>query len=557
MAGASSVYGIDLGTTYSCIAFVNDAGKAEVVPNANGDLTTPSVVLFESSTSRVVGREAKNSAKLFPHQVAEMVKRHMGDPNWTFNYEGVAYRPEEISSYILRKVVDDAQAQRNTTISDVVITCPAYFGINEREATARAGQIAGLNVLEVINEPTAAAISFGTQNEQDQVVLVYDLGGGTFDITMIEIKANAITVIATGGDKELGGRDWDAAVVNYLAQEWMRQTGSSDDPTTSPDSLQDLWIRAEDAKRALSVQTKTRVPVSHAGQTVPVEMTREKFDELTAGLLEQTILFTFQMLDAARQKGYARYDKLLLVGGSTFMPQVPERLKREFGLEPQLNEPNLSVAKGAALYGQKLAIGEKIRTAVAIMTQQNVNEVDLSSVAPSVRQAAEQQVAASEGLRLAEVQTMARQKITNVVSHSFGVVVTDTSGFQERELISNLVKKQDPLPVEITKRYGTYAPNQPSVDIHVMENEVVGDRVDDVANGREIGNAAIAGLPPGLPKGSPIDVTFTLDQQGRLHVVGVEPSSGRRAEATIQTAEGMSEAEVAAATRRTSGLTIS
>src|SRR6185437_13158228 len=167
------------------------------------------------------------------------------------NYQGTDYRPEEISSWILRKVVDDAQAQNNTDIKDVVITCPAYFGINEREATARAGQIAGLNVLEIINEPTAAAISFGAQNDQNQVVLVYDLGGGTFDITMIEIKENAITVIATGGDKELGRRDWDAAVVTYLAQEWMRESGSSDDPTSSPDSLQDLWIRAEDAKKAL------------------------------------------------------------------------------------------------------------------------------------------------------------------------------------------------------------------------------------------------------------------------------------------------------------------
>ncbi|HEX6796313.1 MAG TPA: Hsp70 family protein [Ktedonobacterales bacterium] len=554
MASGGSVYGIDLGTTYSCIALVNDAGRAEVVPNVNGDLTTPSVVLFENSTSRVVGKEAKNSAKLYPTQVVEMVKRHMGDPNWTFTYEGVDYRPEEISSYILRKVVDDAQAQTGNTINDVVITCPAYFGINEREATARAGKIAGLNVLEIINEPTAAAISFGTQNEQNQVVLVYDLGGGTFDITMIEIKENAITVIATGGDKELGGRDWDAAVVTYLAQEWMRETGSSDDPTTSPDSLQDLWIRAEDAKRALSAKESTRVAVSHAGQTAAVTLTREKFDELTAGLLEQTILFTKQMLEAARQKGYTAFDKLLLVGGSTKMPQVPERLKREFNRDPQLNEPDLSVAKGAALYGQKLVIGEKIKTAVASMTGQNADDVDLSAVASSVVQRAEQQVANSEGLLLADVQRSQRQTITNVVSHSFGVVVVESSS--GRDVISNLVKKQDSLPVEITKRYGTFVANMTTVEIRVMENEVVGEQVDDVANGREIGNALIEGLPPGLPAGSPIDVTFTLDQQGRLHVEGVEPGSGRRAEATIQTAEGMSEAEVAAAARRTSGLTI-
>jgi molecular chaperone DnaK (HSP70) len=373
---------------------------------------------------------------------------------------------------------------------------------------------------------------------------------------MIEIKENAITVIATGGDKELGGRDWDAAVVTYLAQEWMRETGSSDDPTSSPDSLQDLWIRAEDAKKALSAKAETRVPVSHAGQAIPVTLTRDKFDELTAGLLEQTILFTKQMLDAARQKGYTSFDKLLLVGGSTYMPQVPERLKREFGIEPQLNEPDLSVAKGAAIYGQKLAIGEKIKTKVAELTGQNAENVNLDMVSPSVMQQAEMQVASAEGMMLPDVQRMRKQKITNVVSHSFGVVVVVTSTGSERDVISNLIKKQDTLPAAVTKRYGTLRPNQSSVELQVMENELLSDQVDDVQNSKEIGNALIDGLPSGLPAGEPVDVTFELDQQGRLHVTGVVPSTGRRAEATIQTSEGMSEEELEEVTSRQRGLKI-
>ncbi|MGH2486873.1 MAG: Hsp70 family protein, partial [Ktedonobacterales bacterium] len=345
---ATTVYGIDLGTTYSCIAHVDETGKPHIVPNAEGDLTTPSVVLFETTSNRAVGKVAKNSAKLYPKAVAEMVKRQMGNAAWRFDYEGVDYRAEEISSYILRKVVDDATTflGLETPIKDVVITCPAYFGIAEREATARAGKIAGLTVREVINEPTAAAISFGMQDNHDQVVLVYDLGGGTFDVTMIEIKGGAITVVTTDGDKDLGGRDWDAAIVDYLVEEWTSDTGSSEDPTSSPETMQDLWQRAEDAKKALKALHETKVVVSHAGLSAGILLSRAKFDELTADKLERTIMFTKRALDSARARGYTKFDQLLLVGGSTKMQQVPDRLTREFGIEPKSYEPDLAVAKG-------------------------------------------------------------------------------------------------------------------------------------------------------------------------------------------------------------------
>ena len=267
---SKQVFGIDLGTTYSCIAVVDEiSGKPYVIPNAEGDVTTPSVVYFEDRDTRVVGKEAKNIAVLETDSVVEMVKRNMGAPDWRWTFDGQDYSAEEISSYILRKVVDDAEVNLGERPKDVVITCPAYFGIPQREATATAGRIAGLNVLEIINEPTAAAISYGLQDDHDQVVLVYDLGGGTFDVSIIEIKDGSVSVVATGGDHELGGRDWDEEVVKYLSQQWMQETGFGEDPSASAETLQDLWRRAEDAKRSLSARTETKVQVSHGDSVSP------------------------------------------------------------------------------------------------------------------------------------------------------------------------------------------------------------------------------------------------------------------------------------------------
>ena len=380
------VYGIDLGTTYSCIAVVDEmSGKPYVITNAEGDATTPSVVYFEDVDTRVVGKKAKNIAVLEHDSVVEMVKRNMGAPDWRWPFQGQDYSAEEISSYILRKVVDDAETTLGVRPNDVVITCPAYFGITQREATAAAGQIAGLNVLEIINEPTAAAISYGLQDHNDQVVLVYDLGGGTFDVSVIEIKAGSVSVVATGGDHELGGHDWDEEVVKYLSQEWMMQTGSAEDPSASAETLQDLWRRAEDAKRSLSARAETKVQVNHQGQRVTVTLTREKFDELTRHLLENTISFTRDTIATARQLGHEDIDKFLLVGGSTRMPQVSERLQQEFGKEPQVHEPDQSVAKGAAVYGQKLSIGRKINIEMAKELGTSPEQVETTDVAPEVR----------------------------------------------------------------------------------------------------------------------------------------------------------------------------
>jgi molecular chaperone DnaK len=359
-----TIFGIDLGTTYSCIAYVDEYGRPVILINDEGWRTTPSVVLFEGE-NRIVGREAKNNAVAYPDQVVELVKRHMGEEGWRFHYDGLDYSPEEISSYILRKLAIDAEMQLGTPVTDVVIACPVYFDINQREATKKAGQIAGFHVLEVLNEPTAAAIMYGVQQEHDQVVLVYDLGGATFDVSILEIKDNTIRIIATGGDHILGGRNWDESVVLYLADCWMEETGSSEDPLDSRETQQDLLRKAEEVKWTLTSRQEATVMVVHEGQRVRVKLSREKFDELTAPYLERTIQFTKDTMHEAEKRGFSHIDQIMLVGGSSRMPQVKARLELEFSTPLKLIDPDEAVAKGAAIYAHNLLIDEQIKYELA------------------------------------------------------------------------------------------------------------------------------------------------------------------------------------------------
>lgn len=549
MSDQTTVFGIDLGTTYSCIAYVDEYGKSVVIPNSEGDYTTPSVVQFDG-TQCIVGREAKSNAVLVPNQVVEMVKRQMGEPNWRFHYNGVEYTPEEISSYVLRKLTTDAEQYLGHPIKDVVITCPAYFGIAQRDATVKAGQIAGLHVREIINEPTAAAIMYGLQEERDQVVLVYDLGGGTFDITVIEVKGSAITVITTGGDHNLGGRNWDEIVVLYLADQWMAETKSSDSPVDSEETLQDLWGRAEDAKKALSARQETKVVITHAGQRISSVLTRQKFDELTAALLERTIEFTKQTIDQAKSRGYTQFDQILLVGGSTRMAQVSERLTAEFNIPLRIFDPDQAVAKGAATYGYKLFIDEKIITAIAPSGESvDINKVDQQTLAKAQRKVAEE-----EGLALPSVNKIAGMTVTNVASHSFGIVAIDRH--TGNEVISNIVLANDSLPAFNMKTYGTLVESQAEVELRVMENSIHAQSVEDLFLGQEIGNA-ILHLPPGLPKGTPLEVTFELQRDGRLRMTGREPTTNSAIEVDIETSRGISDEEFVDAKNRSKQILVS
>lgn len=538
----STVFGIDLGTTYSCIAHIDEYGRPVTIANFEGDRTTPSVVYFEGQ-NRVVGKEAKNNAVLYPDQVVEMVKRQMGKRDWRFFCDGAEYSAEEISSYILRKLVNDAEASLDVKITDVVITCPAYFGINEREATAKAGEIAGLNVRSIINEPTAAAIAYGLHEDNDQTVLVYDLGGGTFDITMIDIRGNEINVIATGGDHNLGGRNWDEIIVNYLAEQWKIATGLAEDPLDDLATAQDLFGRAEDAKKALSAKEKTEVAVMHAGRRERITLTREKFEELTSNLLERTIEYTHSMLKEAERKGFTHFTQILLVGGCSKMPQVSERLCKEFGLEPRIFDPDEAVAKGAAWYGQKLAIGDMIKTKIDAWGGEET---------PEATRQAQQEVADEMGYTLPNVQAYTSRTFTNVTSRSFGVVSLDRN---RHEGVSNLIRVNTSLPATATQRFGTADNNQENAEIRIMETINPAERVE-VEDCEEIGNAMLD-LPSGLPSNSPIEITFTLDEQGRLQAIARELSANRVVQVEIETARVISQEELEEAKNRSREIIVS
>lgn len=525
------IFGIDLGTTYSSIAYVDEYGKPVIIPNLENQRVTPSVVFFDG-TEIVVGDVAKESAKLYPNEVVSFIKRSMGEPDFLYEYDSKPYRPEEISSFILRKVAQDAEQVVDKKIKDVVITCPAYFGINEREATRKAGEIAGFNVRQIINEPTAAAIAYGTfQDTENRVVLVYDLGGGTFDVTMIDIKDNSIDVICTGGDHNLGGKDWDDRIVAYLVQEFQKQTGSKEDILEDPDTWQDLQLSAEKSKKILSQRDKTPVSITHGGERVKVELSREKFLQITEDLLERTIALTHEMLTEARKKGYEQFDEIIMVGGSTRMPQVPERINEEFGVEPRMFDPDEAVAKGAAIYGWKLSLNDGLIRRIAEKTNQSPDEGDklMESAPADIMEEAAREMAEETGITLSAVK---RSSITirDVSSKSFGVVAKRPNG---DEAVFNLIVRNSVVPVDTRRTFYTPEANQERVLVRIMENET-SDKVVPLEHSVEIGTAVL-GLPSGLPDDSPVDISFQLNREGRLHITAIETSENRSVEAKIET----------------------
>lgn len=550
------VFGIDLGTTYSCIAYMDETNKPVVIKNSEGELTTPSVVFFESENEVTVGNSAKESSKMYPDKVVSFVKRSIGQPNFNLNINGVNMKPEEISSYILRKVVNDAMDNlrmegklgENEVIKDVVITCPAYFGINERDATKIAGEIAGLNVLQIINEPTAAAITYGVMDDSvEKTVLVYDLGGGTFDVTMIHIKPGEIRVICTGGDHNLGGKDWDDRVIIYLAEEFQNQTGITDSILDDPETLQELLLSAERAKKLLSSKEKAPITINHKGERVRVELTREKFDDLTADLLERTISLTNEMFEEAVKKGFEKKDvsEILLVGGSSKMPQIMRKVKESFGIETKMFDPDEAVAKGAVIYAEKIneinIILEKAAEATGKTQEQIKEELD-SGKTDIGKLAKEVNVETKGGRYLGPAEEM---KIINVSSRSFGTCAYDSDNNYK---LYNIILKNDELPKSATETFYPRYDNQATVLFEVYES-LSSDKVIDPSMGKEIGKATLE-LPAGVLKTSPIEVTFKLNESGLLELKAVELGSNRTVEATFETKETISKEEKSNAIRR-------
>ncbi|MDE7340644.1 MAG: Hsp70 family protein [Lachnospiraceae bacterium] len=542
---ATKVFGIDLGTTYSCIAYVDETERPVTVNNNEGDKTTPSVVYFESETNVCVGKVAKESAELEPEKVVSFVKRSMGKDGFSFEYNDRYLTPEEVSAYILRKVAGDAAKNIGEEVANVVITHPAYFGLKEKEATRRAGEIAGLNVVSLIPEPVAAAYTYGCMSEENngKTILVYDLGGGTFDVTMIHVTETEIEVICTGGDDNLGGYNWDQVLIEHMASVIAEQTGfSKDEIFDDPEMCQILQNKAEEAKKTLSSAEKARISLNFNGEKAKFEVTLEEFDEMTSSLCESTIVMTKQLLEVAKEKGYDHFDSLLLVGGSTYMKQIERAIVNEFGMKPQLFDPNEAVAKGAALFGN----AEKNRL-IEIKKQSGNGEqefeTDTEGLAQQELTDAERQL--MEGITQEEVDTFVPKiggvvrEFTSVTSKSFGIVAINRNN---EEKIYALIKSQTKLPVEVSEEFGTHQDNQESVLLRVFESTLDENEID-LDMGIEIGEVSMA-IPAGLPAKSPIQVTFNLDKQGLLHVEGKEMTEYRTCNVDIEVRGGMSKAEI-------------
>lgn len=572
-------FGIDLGTTYSCISYVDDiSGEPVVVDNQEGTSVTPSIVFFEDETSFTVGDVAKESAITSPENTCEFVKRKMGTKDVAITVGDTDYSAEQISALILKKLVCDAETALDTEIKDVVITCPAYFGIAERTATENAGKMAGLNVLEIINEPTAAALCYGSLRDvEDKTILVYDLGGGTFDVTIIRVTPKEIVAIATDGNHQLGGMNWDAALIEYLQDAFCEQKPDFDGDWDL-EALQELQLKAEKAKQQLTAKDKTKVIVSASGMKASIEVTRETFDDITSALLKCTIDKTNDAITSAKEKGVTKIDEIILVGGSCKMPQVKEIVSSTYPDIPiKMFEPNTAVAKGAAIHANNLQQGnqelQKWKDILNIVNQDKPVEeiIDINDLnSEDLDEETKQKIAkvAEEkgedvdkidmvlGGKLSETLKKDTPVLKNITSKSFGieVLVTENVGGELKRTpkISNLVTKQDPVPVTITKEFGTAYPNMVNAELVIYETDVT-EPCYDIGVNEPLGTAVLE-LPPNLPEGSPIEITIELSTDGLLKLRGYEKTSHNECTATMQSDAILTVEEVEEQTAALSGL---
>ncbi len=579
----NKAFGIDLGTTYSCISYVDElSGEPAVVANEEGLNVTPSIVGFEDEGTVMVGELAKENAIISPESTCEFVKRRMGVDTVAITYNGVDYSPEQISALILKKLVKDAEAALDTEIKDVVITCPAYFGIAERTATENAGKMAGLNVLEIINEPTAAALCYGSlRGEEEKTILVYDLGGGTFDVTIIRVTPSEIVAIATDGDHQLGGKDWDTTLMDYLEDKFREEKDCDDE--FDLETQQELRLKSERAKQQLTGKPKTKVTIQPAGIKASIEVTRETFDEITKPLLKKTLDKTNDVLEAAEKKGVTQIDEIILVGGSCKMPQVKTAVEAVYSQIPiKMFDPHEAVAKGAALHAEALAMGNanlqkwrdnlediindmnKKRTDEGKITMEdlennNVSEEDIKEIEKEI----EKNGGDTDQVRFAIGGAVDRAKKThvlkNITSKSFGIQIVAEEmvdgTMQMVDKIANLITKQDSVPVTVSEDFGTAYENMENAEIIVYETDIT-DKIYEVGMNESLGTAVLE-LPPNLPAGAPIEITINLSTDGLLSLRGVEKSSNNEIKAEMHSDAILTEEQVVSQKEQLKGLVLS
>ena len=507
MDNSRAVYGIDLGTTYSCIAQVDRFDQAVVLRNFEGDSTTPSAVYFDADDPDkvVVGKEAKGMLAVEPENTVVFVKRDMGNDiafDKANNHFPHHYDPTEISAFILRKLVQDANALGDSPvpINDVVITCPAYFGTKERMQTKQAGLSAGLNVLAIINEPTAAAISYGVRLDKRQTVLVYDLGGGTFDVTYITVDHGAIRVVATGGDHHLGGVDWDTALAKYMLTIFNAQNGTDYSLDDDPILRNSLMIEAEMRKKNLTARESVNWNFSYRGKNLRITITRDDFYQLTDDLLYLTIEKTKEVLENARREGFGQPDTVLLVGGSSKMPQVKACVDREFGCDAKFHDPDECVAKGAAVFAMNEAYTKALRD----------YEDGESDAKPKAL-------------------TGDRTTVRNVTSKTYGNLINyrDNDNEPYRLVVHNLIFANTPLPTTCTVDGWLIKDNQSSLLIDIYESDYTDsgtERIVDPDTCRDLDHQQLP-LTKNYPKGEPTQTTFSISEEGILSVsvtVGID-----------------------------------
>lgn len=491
--------GIDLGTTNSAVAWIDEKGHSVMIASTEGDLLTPSVVLFDDAET-IVGKAARAASTVHPDQVAQWVKRDMGFKVYHQPIRGEYFPPEVLQACILRKLKEDIVAELDTPGCSV-ITVPAYFDEPRRKGTADAGEMAGLTVLDIVNEPTAAALAFGERlgfltesgaTAQEMNVLVYDLGGGTFDATLLHMAPGSIQTLATDGDVQLGGHDWDLRLVDFLAEQFIQSGG--DDPRQDPSGFGRLYAAVEEAKHTLSARNRATLRFEHGGHSHTTEITRQQFADLTADLLERTAYTTRQVLTDGGIS-WDQVSRILLVGGSTRMPMVAEKLEQMSRMHPDRTvNPDEAVARGAAIYAKFLL---------------------------------NQRAGRQTGFQ-----------VSNVNSHTLGIEGIDPATFRKTNVM--LIPRNTPLPATFTERFTTKRAGQQSIVIQVLEGET--STPEDCT---QIGRTVVRGLPPNLPQGAPIEVTFSYQTNGRLEVHTRIPGTNQEHRLTLERSSGLSDANVA------------